>query len=155
MIRQIGNEERQDSVKVYTCESVLQIVNLKDAPKADFVALFVNESRFNTLHEVEQNILKLDQAFMCERVCLIGDNFKTTCGLMPKILHLKHKYQLHALWGNLEVECHNVSRRLLNLASAVCGAATGFPLITHRVWHGKLGSSHDFSSIEMEQDRTF
>ncbi|XP_034251528.1 uncharacterized protein LOC117651546 [Thrips palmi] len=155
VLNDTGNGEREGSVKVYTCESVSQIVHLKDKPQCDFVALFVNEKRFNAIHEVEQNLLKLDQAFMFDRVCLICDNVQTSGGFMPKILHLKHKYQLHALWGNLEEEFVGVCKRLLNLASAVCGATTGFPLVTHKVWHGRSGSPHEFSTYESTQDRTF
>lgn len=52
MLNEVGNEEKEDSVKVYTCESVSQIINLQDVPQADFVAFFVHEKRFNALHEV-------------------------------------------------------------------------------------------------------
>ncbi|KAE8749633.1 hypothetical protein FOCC_FOCC003620 [Frankliniella occidentalis] len=139
--------QNENCFKVYSCESVSQVLKVLEPPQVDFVAFCVNLKRLNALTEIEESILRLDRAFLLDRICLICDSSQSVGSLMPKIVHLKHKYQLHVLWGNLESKPEEVGNRLSRLASAVCGITSGFPIITHRSWHERLRQQDDFSSI--------
>ncbi|KAK3932511.1 Centromere protein M [Frankliniella fusca] len=140
-------DQNNDTFNLHSCESVKQLLKLTEPPPVDFVAFCVNLKRLNALNEIEGSILRLDQAFLLNRICLVCDRSQASSALMPKIINMKHKYQLHVIWGYLESKPEEVSMRLLNLASAVCGANSGFPLITHREWHERQRQDGDFSSI--------
>lgn len=123
--------DNNDLLRVLTCESVTQYLAANKTEDVDFVVFCVNQNRFEALTEVmkdnfylvntsfvtvnvhlsshscsiqiERSILKLDQTFLLDRICLICDNQQPSGSMMPNILHVKHKYQLHVLWGNLDV----------------------------------------------------
>lgn len=140
-------------IVVNTCEQISQALNVKEPPETDFAVFCVDKKRFEALTEIELSIQKLDRALLLDRICLICDNSKVPGSLMPKVLHLKHKYQLHVLWGDIEGDSDLICKRLKNLVMSVCGAVSGFPIISHRSWHGMY--AEEFSSVPHDTDMTF
>lgn len=46
------SSKKENSFKVYTCESVTQVLNVSDTPPIDYVAFCVNGNYINSLLEV-------------------------------------------------------------------------------------------------------
>ncbi|KZC07598.1 hypothetical protein WN55_08370 [Dufourea novaeangliae] len=118
---------------VHQCECVIEIVKLNFNLIVDFI-VFVFDWRSQSLAEVEKNISFIDEHYIISgTVCLVNcKDISNSMGLIShKSAKIRDKYNIKFLSANISKpqSCVQLGNRILNLAEAVLGVVSGFPVV--------------------------
>ncbi|XP_066590553.1 uncharacterized protein [Prorops nasuta] len=129
-----NSKERKWQIAVHCCELIQEALRPNLELCVDFIIFTVDIRKTHSLVEVETSINFIDEHYLIsDCTCLInvaGISYNLLGFIHAKLRSILSKYNIHYMSENIfnPQSCHSLANRILNLAEASLGIASGVPV---------------------------